>query len=1176
MSEKQKKEVARDPQDGAVESNSSIDQGGIKRQEFSEDGLKEESVENSKVASLVKPDLIENPTLMQISESASTLEKTVSNQLMRARESARSTTSNYVNPVSRVQPLSKASGNLHFVSDIPRLFSIEATLEASGDVGFEFNQSLFYVKESQKIFGTQNARVIVKLKSHGLKDSLDLDAVLRGFSTSGAPYSSIITRRTKMVEELFFLSYRIAISCDVICEAASETLKGPPPNVGDIIVSKGMLGNKYIPQVAPLLPAVTGLNLPRVLITRVCEMFEDPRWAMFFGERDPIQSYGVKIASTYGVFTDQWFSTLNRSYITYLESHRINRQTHIDNLQLFMFPKTQLVETVDSQVSQSTYPTFLGSECDGAVLLYVLSVTRQQQYLVSLRSLLQSTSFLTSMRVDEAWDLIKRERSLTDNTIASYFSSSARGVELTHVYDTLAASLSTMWVDVVIADDYQGEDLPTSYFQAFSACLWFLLYPEIAIDNADTLIYVLLRKLRKWLETETLLYDEEVGFTNECKGTMPRKVDHEGYLRGLAVINFMTSPIQSKKMKRLSELQSIIHRALSGSCTYVADPGSSYIPKLVDKRRYYQPYGFTPTTQYVTRLSGLLKELFTVFTNIFKTFQHQHRGDTSKSYTGDSRVSSYALDSIFSSGITPHFYIFAQSWHCEAFRLREYGASSPYHLDDDFTGSLRVRLHRPRVVITEKMGQKTVLASTRYLHSISFNVAWYTLIAVRGISATKIVDIQSPSPDDSYSYLRSIQVEGIAYGTALALAAEVINDQSSFFQKDLYITIGQYLTAPLYRAFVDRLLSLVGLRLGDAFTTAIAGTNQTVNVNFRGVSYAIELQHRNSMIVDAKRIPHTRYGDVLQLGESRVLTNIHMVYSLFTPQISPIELFNRGLLLCHSFSLTLDPNAYIYVPDIIMEYICLIWDPVMVGAQSSPSNFSMGHRVLKVRFRGPNGLMEEHSYTTADLNAMPKFMFIVCAGNRIHPDARDFLLPFFTRGKIAVLFLDMLVTRHITQLPDDATSEIDNQEQFMALFVADGNDTVHVNVGETRSDLVLRSLRNTKEKYFHFISPWSQRDVVLSGLRSDLLPNATDLVIGGPDMWCYGENGDSIHYEPDDSRLATLPPNMVGQGGSFRKMNLPFINFNNPVHNVTVRQIDPPKYQVFDDNLFQLLFRDEV
>lgn len=292
-----------------------------------------------------------------------------------------------------------------------------------------------------------------------------------------------------------------------------------------------MLKNQFVDQDTPLLPAGGYSNPVAYFLPRLERMFNPEDHRMTIGEISRATISQKKVFRTAAVITDQYLSTLNRSYLNYLRGRAIDCTSFLMQHRALTLNHVELKIDNPSIFLNSLVPVWKRDESDGSLLIYALDVNRQENYLNHLSQLLYSTNLITFATPEQIGELPPR-RTLSDPQVQHLLDNILVHINSYDFFRALSIDLSTSWVDTHLMIATLGVQPLDHVFRVMNVLLWYCFFPSIARDCTTKLMYELFTALEV-LTTRSSQYITAVGFTDiRARRAIIQEYPKERYLRG--------------------------------------------------------------------------------------------------------------------------------------------------------------------------------------------------------------------------------------------------------------------------------------------------------------------------------------------------------------------------------------------------------------------------------------------------------------------------------------------------------------------------------------------------------------------------------------------------------------------------------------------------------------------
>lgn len=415
-----------------------------------------------------------------------------------------------------------------------------------------------------------------------------------------------------------------------------------------------MLKNQFVDQDTPLLPAGGYSNPVAYFLPRLERMFNPEDHRMTIGEISRATISQKKVFRTAAVITDQYLSTLNRSYLNYLRGRAIDCTSFLMQHRALTLNHVELKIDNPSIFLNSLVPVWKRDESDGSLLIYALDVNRQENYLNHLSQLLYSTNLITFATPEQIGELPPR-RTLSDPQVQHLLDNILVHINSYDFFRALSIDLSTSWVDTHLMIATLGVQPLDHVFRVMNVLLWYCFFPSIARDCTTKLMYELFTALEV-LTTRSSQYITAVGFTDiRARRAIIQEYPKERYLRGEFTYPILTIR-PGAHYGWLVDLHDVLTERDGSAIVLTMDCDQIQTPRMDDVRSYFQPYANESAIGHdiVDGENGnvcaiRIQKCLTILKSIMQEYKQKYHDYTSKSSFGATNVSMGSLMAYFNS-----------------------------------------------------------------------------------------------------------------------------------------------------------------------------------------------------------------------------------------------------------------------------------------------------------------------------------------------------------------------------------------------------------------------------------------------------------------------------------------------------------------------------------------------
>lgn len=1058
--------------------------------------------------------------------------------------------------VKRSTPFSSPL-SIKTLNQIPTLFTIETIGSVSTKVESSINEPK-YLAASRRAFGFGITETKFIMKSQNLKSEINFSpsgsaGLLEG--TIGATPGPVQMDSSKLgyvlrIAEVLFKIY--LNSQFVLCDVEFKTVFDRNDYAGDCVSMNGMLRHQYVDQDIPLLPAAGYGNLTKYVFPTVREMFAPLHHTMLIGElsRDLISQ--KKVFRRAGVITDQYLAETNDLYLTYLASRSIDYHAYLEQHRVLTMPQVSVKIEKPSVFQTSLIPVWRRDECDGALLLYALDVSRQQKYLNHLTELLESINLVSFADVEEVSNFGPR-KNLHDPDIERVLDGILTSSNQYDFFRALAMDLSTTWIDCELNENFLTTGPLNAVFKVFSVLLWYCYFPSLARDNSARLMYILFSALQILARREVDDYVLLVGFSDVPgrAGTI-QNYPKEDYLSGRVNFPFLQRRPQGRYpiLARIYDIIRIEH----GRIIPTQDSALIQTPRMANVRRFYQPYDQLPAISNTpvdgenpNELATRLHHVIDVLIRIVEAYKREYRDYTNRNIFGNSTTSVSQLIGFlqgFTSSILAGIGI---RGHAEMYCLRTIGANSPYVPDCQNLDHANYRL-RPQVLFQSENGDLNSIIMQRLQEELPFELPIFLFFTLRG--ALSVQAITPPDVSVQFKNLQALEEEGILCGDVIKFVNNIKFGHVGVFNREM-LGISNVITAARADRIFIKLSEMAELsQFKDIFQILIHSVG--ARIDNRSINFRIALQVYNNAMYDAGIVQpdESLYGMDLRLGRPLMDEIMTTVSPLFVPETSPISLYTNGLVAIYQYETELDPMAYVDLEQLIEHVdLVLMWSSSFMTRRIKDGQRFIDEDVLRL----PTHDGDEIDYRVGD--NMPLTLFIMTS-NTGGISVADFskLYRFFTEGKIMFFLPELMVIMNRVIVEQSESQEILLREQLEEVITGAPNRRINIAFGDTISKPYRLMNTTQKLKFLRPVAPINQRDIILRGV-TDVVQQPPEFQIGSWMSWAYGGiNGKTLFVHNGEAFRNNEGIEELNAGNErvINKLELGLVNMNNEMRILTM------------------------
>lgn len=1038
---------------------------------------------------------------------------------------------------------------LRKVSEIPTFFTIKCAGASTVRVG---DVNLNYLKATADALGAGVIKAEFILKSEGLPNEVVFSPEhipeLFDFSTAQHSLSErrITSDRFNLLMSIVGTMLNLIQSSRVIITGVNVTsAQGPIAYNSDYVSTYGMLKNKFINQARCALPSLSYNDTRVYMGAIISELFEEEDSRMCLGQVSAEVVARCRYLRDFAVITDQWFSTLHSRHMEFISSRITTGRQLIAQLETITLPNVIVMLQNPAAFEMCLYPQWLRRDADGSLLLFMVSTDRRKVFFDHLTTLLLDLHFVEFREIQELSAQLTAFSDLHAPLILDVLNRLFFNVDGTHVYQALTADMMTDYFTFVIDEPATVTNLIEAIMDIITVILWFLLFPAVAVENAPVLLFNFFVCVQLLCREQYSSYTKEVGFTN-LSSDATNVPDLDSYLAGRITFPILTR-VPDAKFWLFRAFHEII--TLNGELVNTRDTTANQTPRLRDVRQYYQPWKFLPwTTRGVYPFDNAFAKMIHLVIRIVTAFQKTSQNTASKSRFGNTEVMPMDIICFFNAMIGEFSRNLAKIVHAQFYQLRAYAHDTQYIPDDTFTGGLTPRRYYPRLYGQTNSMNWTTFPRQRALVTLHFGVPLRAAFCVKSLFDVS-EPINLPPLELEYHLLRQNQEEGMAIGETLYFARMLKYGGVDEFRTELYDVTGDYVSAKSYSAIVESLGRLENMDFSNLFNTLLSGEIRSFDGRAR--DFRIELSQWD----DSNKtipVPNSMYGQSLVLSRPTTERDFNDVARIFVPELSPISLFSRGLLIMHTYVSQLDPERYIDVTSRFEDWNIYLWDPNFITTVSVGNT---AQTAFVLRLPEDDGTMTDYHYSTPFRKKV--LLVLNQSTGCLRSDTADLLLPFLKRGEVAFLLSDvMVIPKPMYINSNSVTADYELEVQYKEILTGPMDARILLSMYDSALNVVLSAAQNDKEKWFYLIQPMGMNSIIIRD-TTDFIRKDENFYISNATMWSYGVDGTGIKTPRG------LQP----------KIQLPTVNYNNKVTIVdSARVFELPEIVVNEYNIVSTLF----